>query len=254
MEGFVRFVGTGGARVVVASQVRSTGGIWLNYKNTNVYIDPGPGALVRVHAIQDHLEPARLDGIILTHKHIDHANDVNVMVEAMTEGGHKRRGLLFCPGDAIGEDAVVLKYVREYLERIEVLKEKATYKVKDITFSVPVRHKHPVEAYGMIFHLNKKIGLIADTRYFKELPDYYPVDILIVNVLRVKPIEESDGIDHLSLADFKEIITRVRPKVSIMTHFGKTIIKDKPYLLAKALKEETGLEVVAAYDGMRLNF
>ena len=25
-----------------------------------------------------------------------------------------------------------------------------------------------------------------------------------------------------------------------MTHFGKTIIKEKPYLLAKALKEETG--------------
>jgi phosphoribosyl 1,2-cyclic phosphodiesterase len=72
--------------------------------------------------------------------------------------------------------------------------------------------------------------------------------------LRVKPIEESDAIDHLSLADFKEIITRVRPEVSIMTHFGKTIIKDKPYLLAKALKEETGLEVVAAYDGMRWDF
>jgi hypothetical protein len=39
-----------------------------------------------------------------------------------------------------------------------------------------------------------------------------------------------------------------------MTHFGKTIIEDKPYLLAKALKQETGLEVVAAYDGMRLDF
>lgn len=254
MEGFVRFIGTGGARVVVASQLRSTGGIWLNYRNTNVYIDPGPGALVRVRAAQDHLEPARLDGIILTHKHLDHANDVNIMVEAMTEGGHKRRGVLFCPGDAIGDDPVVLRYVREYLEGVEVLRERAAYRLKDIAFSVPVRHKHPVEAYGMVFHLNKRIGLISDTRYFRELPDYYPVDILIVNVLRVKPIRESDAIDHLSLADFKEIITRVKPEVSIMTHFGKTIIRDKPYLLAKALKEETGLEVVAAYDGMRWGF
>ena len=147
-----------------------------------------------------------------------------------------------------------MRYVREYLEGIEVLRERATYKLKDITFSVPVRHKHPGEVYGMVFHLNKRIGLIADTRYFKDLPDHYPVDILIVNVLRVKPIRESDGIDHLSLSDFKEIITRVRPEVAIMTHFGKTIIKDKPYLLAKALKEETGLEVVAAYDGMRWDF
>ena len=65
----------------------------------------GPGALVHVRATQDYLEPARLDGIILTHKHLDHANDVNVMVEAMTESGHKRKGVLFCPADAIGEDA-----------------------------------------------------------------------------------------------------------------------------------------------------
>ena len=254
MEGFVRFIGTGGARVVVASQLRSTGGIWLNYKSTNVYIDPGPGALVRVRTAQDHLDPARLDGIILTHKHIDHANDVNVMVEAMTESGHKHRGVLFCPGDAIGEDPVVLRYVREYLEGIEVLKEKATYKVREVTFSVPVRHKHGVEAYGLVFHLNKRIGLIADTLYFKELPDHYQVDILIVNVLRVKPIGADDGIEHLSLADFKEIITRVKPEVAIMTHFGKSIIKDRPYHLAKALKEETGLKVVAAYDGMKWDF
>ena len=156
MEGFVRFIGTGGARVVVASQLRSTGGIWLNYKSTNVYIrirsgrsGQGPGGS------RPSVDPAKLDGIILTHKHIDHANDVNVMVEAMTESGRKHRGVLFCPGDAIGEDPVVLRYVREYLEGIEVLKEKATYKVREVTFSVPVRHKHGVEAYGSFFTLTR---------------------------------------------------------------------------------------------------
>lgn len=240
--------------MVAVSQARSTGGLWLHYKGTDVYIDPGPGALVRVRSSRARLDPAHLDGIILTHKHLDHANDVNIMVEAMTESGFRRKGLLFCPSDAIGDDAVVLKYVRKYLEGIELLREKGTYRVKDITFSVPVRHIHGVEAYGIIFHLNKRIGLIADTRFFKELPDYYPVDILIVNVLRVKPIGEADGIDHLSLTDFKEIITRIRPEVSIMTHFGKAIIKEKPYLLAKELRKETGLEIVAAYDGMCWDF
>ncbi len=254
MEGFVRFIGTGGARIVVAKQMRSTGGLWLNYRNTNIYIDPGPGALVRVHAARDHLEPARLDGIILTHKHLDHANDVNVMVEAMTEGGFRKKGVLFCPRDAVEEDPVVFKYVREYLDRIEMLTEHGSYRLKNIAFTVATRNIHPVETYGLIFHLNKTIGLVTDTRFFQDLPGYFPVDILIVNVLRVRPILAEDPIDHLSLADFKEIITRVRPEVSIMTHFGMSIIKDKPYLLAKALKQETGLEVVAAYDGMRLDF
>ena len=73
------------------------------------------------------------------------------MVEAMTEGGRRRRGFLFCPGDAIGEDAVVLRYVRSTSKGSKLLKEKATYHIKDVTFSVPVRHRHAVEAYGMIF-------------------------------------------------------------------------------------------------------
>jgi phosphoribosyl 1,2-cyclic phosphodiesterase len=254
MEGFVRFIGTGGARVVAASQIRSTGGLWLNYRNTNVYIDPGPGAIVRLRTTPERLEPTNLDGIILTHRHLDHANDVNVMIEAMTESGYRRKGHLFCPEDALGEDAVVFKYVRGYLEGISLLQEGATFQVKDIGFTVPVRHVHSVEAYGMIFDLSKKIGLITDTRYFPELPDFYRTEILIVNVLRTRPILETDPIDHLSLSDFAEIITRVRPEVAIMTHLGKTIIREKPYLLAKALKRETGLEVIAAYDGMRLDF
>jgi phosphoribosyl 1,2-cyclic phosphodiesterase len=254
MEGFVRFIGTGGARVVVASQMRSTGGLWLNYRNTNLYIDPGPGAIVRLRAMQNNLDPQRLDGIILTHKHLDHANDVNVMVEAMTESGHKRRGRLFCPEDAVGDDGVVFRYLRQYMEGIELLKEGGKYSLKDVDFFVPVRHIHAVEAYGLVFELNKRIALIADTRFFEGLPDFYQAEILIVNVLRTKPILETDPIDHLSLADFKEIIVQVRPKIAIMTHFGKTIIREKPYLLAKALKKETGIEVVAAYDGMKLDF
>lgn len=250
----MKFIGTGGARFVVASQMRSTGGLWLNYRDTNLYIDPGPGALVRVRNGRGELEPAHLDGIILTHKHLDHSNDVNVMVEAMTEGGHRRRGVLFCPEDALGEEGVVLRYLRKYLERIELLGEKGEYIIKDVVFSVPVRHVHPGEVYGMIFNLNKKIGLIADTRFFEELPDFYPVDVLIVNVLRVQPIRESDRIDHLSLADVREIVSRIRPEVAIMTHFGMSMLKDDPEVLAKALQEETGVEVVAAYDEMIWRF
>ena len=46
MEGFIKFFGTGGARFVASRQLRATGGLWLKYKETNLYIDPGPGAIV----------------------------------------------------------------------------------------------------------------------------------------------------------------------------------------------------------------
>lgn len=253
MEGFIKFLGSGGARFVAASQVRSTGGLWLCYRTTNLYIDPGPGAIVRIHGSKDHLNPTDLDGIILTHKHLDHSNDVNILIEAMTDGGFKKKGVLFCPEDAVSEDPVVLRYVRAHIERVEVMREKETYEIKDVTFTTPVRHVHGVETYGLVFNLNVTVGLISDTRFFDGLPDFYHTDYLIVNVLRVKPIGKNIPVDHLSLEDFAAIITRVKPKVAIMTHFGMTIVKEKPYLLAEKLKRETGIEVIAAYDGMRID-
>jgi phosphoribosyl 1,2-cyclic phosphodiesterase len=135
-----------------------------------------------------------------------------------------------------------------------VLRAGQSYVVKDISFSVPVRHLHPVEAYGLIFHLNKKVGLIADTRYFDELPGHYKVDVLIVNVLRVKPILPGDPIDHLSVEDFKKIVAQVRPEKAIMTHLGMNMIKERPAEIAKELERELGISVIAAYDGMRLTF
>ncbi len=254
MEGFVKFLGTGGARFVVARQIRATGGLWLNYRDTNIYIDPGPGAIVRVRTSRDHLDPGKLDGIILTHKHIDHSNDVNVMIEAMTDGGFKRKGTVYCPGDAIGDDPVIFRYIHRYVEGIEVLEEKKTYKLKDIKFTTSMRHIHPVETYGLLFHLNKKIGVLTDTRYFDGLLDFYKADYLIVNVLRSKPIEKNDAIDHLSTHDLKQIAIGLKPEMVIMTHFGMNIINEKPYMVAEKLKDETGVNIIAAHDGMKLEF
>jgi len=254
MEGFIKFFGTGGARFVVSKQLRATGGLWLHYKETNLYVDPGPGALVRIHAAKGRPDLAGLDGIILTHKHLDHANDVNVLIEAMTEGGFKKRGILFCPKDAVGEDAVVFQYVRRHLQAITLLQEKGQYTIKDISFSTPVRHRHPVETYGLIFHLNKTIGLIADTKFFDGLPDHYHADCLIINVLRTEPLGSYDHIEHLALDDARKIILQARPQTAILTHFGMNIIKKKPHLLAQRLRAETGVEVIAARDGMKWEF
>lgn len=254
MEGFVKFLGTGGARFVAMKQLRSTGGLWLHYKDTDLYIDPGPGAIIKIHTSKERFNPLDLDGIILTHKHLDHTNDVNIVIEAMTEGGFRKRGILFCPDDAVDKDPVVLKYVSAYLEDIIRLKEGKSYTIKDISFTTPVRHIHPVETYGIKFHMNKTIALIADTRFFDALPDHYIADILIINVLRSNPVEQQDTIDHLAINDVEKIIEAVKPEIAVMTHFGMNMIIKKPYLLAANLKKKTGIEVIAAHDGMKLEF
>jgi ribonuclease BN (tRNA processing enzyme) len=146
---FIKFLGTGGARFVVSQQMRASGGIWLSWEGVQVHIDPGPGALVKCLASSPKLDPSRLDGIILTHRHLDHAADVNIMIEAMTKGGYQKKGTLFAPTDALDTDPVVLQYVRSYLSHIETLHEGGTYTLGPIRFSTPIRHNHPVETYGL---------------------------------------------------------------------------------------------------------
>lgn len=249
---FVKFLGTAGARFVMIEQLRASGGIWISYKGTDVLIDPGPGSIVRCSTAKPKLNPANLEGIILTHKHLDHANDINVMIEAMTEGGFKKRGVVFCPGDAINEDSIILKYARNFPAKIGILKEKHDYKIGNLRFRTSMRHLHTAETYGLKFKFGRTtFAILTDTRYFKELVDFYKVDVLVISVVFLKP---RPGIDHLSLDDVEKIIVAAKPKKAILTHFGLSMLKAKPYLQAKFLSKKTGIDVVAAYDGMTLNY
>ena len=250
---FIKFLGTAGARFVVMKQLRASGGVWLSVGKTNLYIDPGPGALVRCLSSKPRLEPTMLDGILLTHKHLDHSSDVNVMIEAMTDGGFKKKGILFAPLDAIEGDPVVLKYVRNYVEEVEVLKENTEYRIGDIPFSTSKKHSHRVETYGLNFKISPHtLSWITDTRFFSELPTLYRGEILVIHVVRLKPIGD-EPIDHLSIEDVKVIVKKAKPKLTLLTHFGMTMIKAKPWVVAAELEKELGLRVIAASDGMKID-
>ncbi len=250
---FIKFIGTAGARFVVTKQLRSSGGLWLSVGKTNLYIDPGPGALVRCLNSKPKLEPSVLDGILLTHKHLDHSGDVNILIEAMTEGGFKKRGVLFAPEDALEEDPVVLKYVRNYAEKVEGLKENSEYRIGEIQFSTAERHRHRVETYGINFKISPRtVSLIADTKFFPNLPHLYRGEILIIHVVRLKPVVD-EPIEHLSIEDVKTIVKNAKPKLTVLTHFGMTMIKAKPWVVAAELEKELGLRVMAASDGMKID-
>lgn len=245
----ITFLGTAGARFVVAHQFLASGGAWLSFGNTQILFDPGPGCLVQ--ATKRKFDPSKLEAIILSHKHLDHSGDINIMIEAMADGGRKKKGIVFTPADALDQDPVILSYLRSYLENIEVLSEGGCYKVNDISFETPIKHRHGVETYGFIFRTPRHtFSWITDTRYFDELPGYYVGELLIINVVMLSP---KAPVDHLSLPEAKEIIEEVKPKKAILTHFGMTMWRAKPWELAQKLTEETGISVIAARDGMRFD-
>jgi len=251
-KNWIKFVGTAGARFVVAKQLRSSGGLWFSFQGVNLYMDPGPGALVRSLASKPKLDPTRLDGILLSHKHLDHSGDINVMIEAMTEGGYTPKGVLFAPQDALEEDPVVFRYVRSYVSQIQVLKENSTYTLGDLTFSTAGRHQHSVETYGMNFQLPEAtLSYITDTRFYPELISQYPGEILMMNVILLTEVPDRK-IDHLSLVDVKRILGETKAKAVILTHFGMRMLQAKPWEIAEQLSAETGKKVIAARDGMTL--
>jgi len=233
-------------------QLRASGGLWISYKNTNVLVDPGPGSLLRMLKSRPKLDASKLDGIILTHKHLDHSNDINLIIEAMTEGGFKKKGMVFAPEDCFGKGGVIFDYVSGFPEKIEYLKEEKTFNVKDFEFHVPLRMKHPVETYGIRFKMNKEtISLITDTEYFPDLTKYYKADTLIISVVFYR---KREGIEHLCLNEAKDIISSIKPKRAILTHFGMTILRAKPYIIEKSISAELEIDVKCAHDGMTLNF
>ena len=247
----IKFLGTSGGRFVLISQLRKSGGAWLTLDDTDVLIDPGPGCLVRCHASKPKLNPRNLDGIILTHRHLDHSNDVNVMIEGMTNGGFKKKGIVFAPRDALDEDPVILKHFRGHVEKIEVLEEKKTYNIGNIRFETPIKHVHGVETYGLnIFGKNHSISFITDTKYFEGLETFYNGEILGINLVMFK---EKDHVLHLCVKDAEKIIGHIKPKICVLTHFGMTMINAKPWEIAQNLSDKTGVNVVAASDGMQID-
>jgi len=248
----IKFLGTAGARFVVARQLRASAGVFIRMKGKSIILDPGPGALVRCAKSKPPVDLAKLDAIILSHAHIDHTNDVNILIDAMTDGGLKRRGVLFAPEDCVnGDDAVVLRYLRGYLDGIVVLEASQQYSIGDLSFSTSLRHRHPVETYGVIFDLyGKRVSFMVDTQYFPDLIESYrDSDILVVNVVRNTP-HESGQVMHLCIDDVKQVLSEIRPRKAVLTHFGMTMLKAKPWVLASKLAEETGVDVIAASDGM----
>lgn len=247
----IKFLGTAGARFVVMKQLRASGGMWLNLDGTQVLVDPGPGSLLHCLSSRPKLDPQQLEGIILTHRHLDHSNDVNIMIEAMTNGGFKKKGIVFAPRDAFEDDPVVLRYIRQQVNHTEILKEKGRYHIGNIVFETPVRLKHGVETYGITFKgKTTTISLITDTDYFPELSSYFTGEILIVNVVLMDDIST---IEHLCLQEAEQLIKEIKPRLAILTHFGMGMVKAKPWEIAESISKKLGIQVIAARDGMLLD-
>jgi ribonuclease BN (tRNA processing enzyme) len=250
----LKFLGTAGARFVVSTQARHSGGLVWTLAGTTIWVDPGPGALVRALASRPRVDPAKTDALVVTHRHLDHAGDATAVVEAMTRGGFGRRGALYAPRDALEEEPVVFRYAQPFVARRGLLTPGGRHELAPgLVLETPLAHDHGVETYGYRLSAPGLVaGHVVDTYWMDALPEAYAgVDLLVVNTTREKGRDRRYL--HLGADDAELLVREIQPRLAVLTHLGMQLVRGGPERIALGISERTGVPTVAARDGWLLD-
>jgi ribonuclease BN (tRNA processing enzyme) len=250
----LKFLGTAGARFVVSTQLRHSGGLVWTLRGTRIWVDPGPGALVRALASRPKIDPAGVDVLVVTHRHLDHSGDATAVVEAMTGGGFRPRGTLLAPRDALEVEPVVHRYAHGYLARRGALEEGGRHELAPgVVLETPLAHDHGVETYGYRLAAPGFVAAhVVDGFWSDRLVDAYRgADLLLVNTTR--PAGRDRRYLHLGADDAEILVREIRPRLAVLTHLGMKVLRAGPERLALAISERTGVPTVAARDGWLLS-
>jgi phosphoribosyl 1,2-cyclic phosphodiesterase len=238
----------------MCTQRRKTAGIRVVHGSTQVHLDPGPGALV--HSIYAGLTPMRLDGVVVSHCHPDHYTDAEVLVEAMTSGTTRRHGTLAASKSVLqgsdGIDPSVSRYHQGLPEDIETLVHGSKFSIGEIHFSAFKAIHGDSDAVSLRFGVDGvgDVGYTSDTELYEGYAEHFKgVQILIVCTIWPR---NSPLLGHLCTDDAFSLIEEVKPSCAVTTHYGVKVLNADPGKEAAWLEEETGIPVIAAADGMRL--
>jgi len=250
----IAFLGTGGGRNVVLTQVRWTGGIRIIPGGAHLHIDPGPGALVR--SIEKKLSPQKVGAVLISHAHPDHYNDGEIFIEAMTAAMTKRQGTLIGPRSVLyGNDVcepAISKYHQSMVEHVIEAKTDLNFDANNIQVAATrAKHTDPdAVGYKLTFPGVGTVSYTSDTEYFQGIGEQYRgTRLLILCTMRPRG-DPWKG--HMSTDDAVSIVEEAKPERAIITHFGMKMIKANPWREAAHIQEKTGTPIIAAYDGMIL--
>jgi phosphoribosyl 1,2-cyclic phosphodiesterase len=248
------FLGTGGGRFATITQRRHTGGIRILADKLNAHLDPGPGALV--YSLNAGLSPQKISALLISHSHPDHYTDAEVLIEAMTHGTTRKRGVLIAPRSVLFGNAEVEASVSKYHQgmpsRIFEAKLGEVFDVDNVKIVVTeARHSDP-DTVGYRFETDDfgNFAYTSDTEYFEGIGKHYQnLRLLMLCVLRPSG---NPWMGHMTTEDAIKIVEEAKPEMAVLTHFGMQMIFKGPDSEAKLVEKKTGVKTVAAKDEMRI--
>ena len=249
MKNSIIFLGTGGDSIVVGKQIRGSGGIVFQFEGNQFHIDPGPGTLVRMK--QFDVNPRETTAVLVSHNHLTHAGGLNELISAMTYSGIDRRGVLACDEETLHgsniEFPAVSKYHKAMVERFIALKSGMRIGINEVNI-VATTAKHTPTSVGFKFSTEKfVVSYISDTDYCKELvQEHKGVNVMIINCKYPLGLSQKG---HLNSEDVVKLLEQTKPKLAIITHFGKDMVEANPVYQARDMSKMTDIQIIAAEDG-----
>ncbi len=244
------FLGSGGGRFTTIYQMRATGGLYVE-SGARIHIDPGPGALVQMHRFG--VDPTKTDVIAISHAHTDHYTDGEILIEGITNGGTKKKGVLIGSKSVIeGYDIhgpAISKYHRGLVDRVQAMSPGDEFQFKKIKITATKSfHNDPTTVGFRISTPDGIVSYMADTDYDDSLiSEHEGARILILPVTR--PLGAKIPF-HLSTREAARLVEKIEPELAIMTHFGLKMLNENPEYQADWVWKETGIKTIAAEDGM----
>jgi ribonuclease BN (tRNA processing enzyme) len=248
----ITFLGTGGGRFATIYQARATGGIYIEDQR-NLHIDPGPGALVRMRSVG--IDPLLTDAILVSHCHPDHYLDTEILIEAMTEGGSRKQGILLASQSVIEGNGdfghAVSKYHLSKPKVVKIMQPFTKVSMKPLEISATPSAHSDTSSVG--FKIQTSAGLVSyvsDTQLVEQVIKAHKNSrVLIACVTR--PLGQRIP-HHLSTEDAGYLLEKTKPELAVITHFGMRVIQENPETQAKWIEERSGVKTVAARDFMML--
>ena len=248
---YMKFLGTCGGRFATIFQTRSTGGIYLNDDETRLAIDPGPGALVRMH--QELIDPTMLDAVVVSHCHIDHSNDAAILIEAMTRGSTQKRGVVIGSSSVIRgykkSPPVLPRYQMEKLDHVITAEPNESFSMGQLEIiATPTDHTDHTTVGYLFKTKHGTIGYVSDTAYFSEMNDIYKKCRLLI-ICTTRPLNARIH-HHMCTEDAAQLINCCKPEMAILTHFGLKTLRLDPSYQALWIMKKTGFRTISATDSM----
>ncbi len=255
MEPKLIFLGTGGDSLVVGKQMRTSGGLIIQTDNNQFHIDPGPGSLTCARCYG--VNPRNSMAIVATNNLVNNCNDINAAIDAMTHGGLDRKGVFIGNKSVIhGDDnnyPFLTRHHRKCVEKIITMEPGNRVGINNIEIK-SFETREGIDNNGIILRFLTpyfSLGYISNTAYYNGLIEKFKgVDLLIMKVVSPKDFKEEGS---LSSEDAMKIISNVKPKLAILTGFGVKMVQGDPLEEARAIQRATGVQTIAAKDGMVIN-